>query len=315
MGKRSVINLLLSILVFSVPSAVVAEKETADQLLKRSYFSSATQKNREYFVYLPAGYENNEKLKWPVMFFLHGHGQRGNGLADLDHVLRHGPLMEAWIQRRELPFIIISPQLPLKFGIPGVEEDHSADPIPVRLEKGVPERNYGFKSPLPIQRQNSEEFPQGPHSQFNDYPDFEGWINIQDELLHMLGTVLNDYHADSNRVYLTGISYGAFGTFDMAARYPERWAAIAPIVGTGKLADAKKIADARLPVWLFGGGKDRTIKPHWLYQMAEAMETAGHPALRFTVHEDMDHDAWKRTYAGEDLYNWFLRYRSDQRPE
>jgi len=66
------------------------------------------------------------------MLFLHGHGQRGNGLKDLDYVLTHGPLMEAWIQRKELPFIIISPQLPVKFGIPGIEEDHSADPIPVR---------------------------------------------------------------------------------------------------------------------------------------------------------------------------------------
>ncbi len=314
MKRRSNTALFLSILVSLSSFPALAEKGSTDQLLKLSYFSSATQTNREYFVYLPVGYNSENKKLWPVMLFLHGHGQRGNGQEDLDYVLTHGPLMEAWIQRRELPFIIISPQLPLKFAIEGVEEDHSADPIPARLKKGVPERNYGFKSPIPIRRLNSEEFPEGPHSQFKGYPDFGGWVNIHEELLYMVDTVLKDFQADSQRVYLTGISYGGFGTFDMAARYPERWAAIAPIVGTGKLADATKIANARLPIWMFGGGKDRTVKPHWLYQMAEALESAGHPALRFTVHENMDHDAWKRVYEGEDLYNWFLRYTSDKRP-
>ena len=78
--------------------------------------------------------------------------------------------------------------------------------------------------------------------------------------------------------------------------------------------DAPVLADAGLPIWMFGGGKDTTVKPHWLYEMADALQQAGHPALRFTVHENMDHDAWKRVYEGEDLYNWFLRYTRSQRP-
>ncbi len=305
-----IIALLFSL--FINPASLIASETTGDQLLKLAYFSAATQKERQYFVYLPEGYNEAEDKKWPVMFFLHGHGQRGNGTSDLDHVLVHGPLMEAWIQRRPLPFIIISPQLPLKFGIEGVEEDHSQDPIPRRLESGVPERNYGYKSSQAIQRFNAEEFPEGLHSTFNGYPEFGGWINIHEELIDMLDTVMEKYRANANRVYLTGISYGGFGTFDLAARYPQRWAAIAPIVGTGKIRDAKTLA--ALPIWMFGGGKDTTIKPHWLYQMANALQEENHPALRFTIHEDMDHDAWKRVYEGEDLYNWFLRYRNDKRP-
>jgi predicted peptidase len=315
MPLKKIINPVLCLLLLFVCNPLIAANSASDQLLRLSYFSAATEKNRDYFVYLPVGYEKNRQKKWPVLFFLHGHGQRGNGLDDLDYVLVHGPLMEAWIQRRELPFIIISPQLPLEFGIEGVEEDHSADPRPARLRKGVPERNYGFKSAMPIRRVSGDEFPEGPHSRFKTYPDLGGWISIEDELLSMLHTVLEKYRADSNRVYLTGISYGGFGTFDMAAKYPQRWAAIAPIVGTGKLRDAGAIARARLPIWMFGGGKDTTVKPHWLYQMAEALESAGHPALRFTVHEDMDHDAWKRVYEGEDLYNCLLRYSADKRPQ
>lgn len=290
------------------------ETVSSDKLIRLSYHATSTGQKRDYLVYLPVSYFDDETRNWPVIFFLHGHGQRGNGLGDLDHVLVHGPLMEAWIQRKALPFIIISPQLPLKFGIEGVDEDHSNDPIPARLKDDVPERNYGYKSSLPIKRQNADEFPDGLHSKFQPYPDFSGWMNIEKELLMMLDTVLATYRADPKRVYLTGISYGGFGTFDMAARYPDRWAAIAPIVGTGKINDAKALASARLPIWMFGGGKDTSIKPHWLYRMANALESAGHPALRFTVHEDMDHDAWKRVYEGEDLYSWFLRYSSNNRP-
>ena len=55
------------------------------------------------------------------------------------------------------------------------------------------------------------------------------------------------------------------------------------------------------------------MKPHWLYEMAGALERAGHPSLRFTVHEDMSHDAWIRPYAGEDLYAWLLSHRRSGR--
>ncbi len=83
------------------------------QLLRRRYFSTATQAEREYFIYLPAGHGDDPGRRWPVMLFVHGGGERGDGLADLDWVLVHGPLAEAWLQRRELPFILLSPQLPI----------------------------------------------------------------------------------------------------------------------------------------------------------------------------------------------------------
>jgi predicted peptidase len=183
----------------------------------------------------------------------------------------------------------------------------------------VPERNYGFPSSAPIQRTNSEEFPPGLHTTYDPFSASgqlpNGWNRIDEELIGMLDKVLKKFRANPNRVYLTGVSYGGFGTFHLATSYPDRWAAIAPVVGVGKLEDAKKLADAKLPIWMFGGGKDTVVKPHWLYQMARALEEAGSPALRFTVHEDMDHDAWKRVYEGEDIYSWFMRYTNDVRPQ
>ena len=310
------LGFVLTVALLSVSVARTGESG-GDELLRMGYDSAATGQRREYFVYLPVDYPKYPDRQWPVMLFLHGNGERGDGLADLDYVLQHGPLMEAWIQRRPLPFIIISPQLPLFDQFDAIA---GRDPQkrPQRLAEGAPEPNYGFPSGLPIERTSAEDFPPGPYANYDPYANPgklpPGWERIDEELLSMVDAVLKAHRADPARVYLTGLSMGAFGAFHLAARYPDRWAALATIVGTGKLEDAAKLAEARLPIWMFGGGKDTVVKPHWLYRMARALEEANHPALRFTVHEDMDHDAWKRVYAGQDLYDWFLRYRSDERP-
>jgi len=305
------------LLTLILPNLVSAQAGSEAQLLRLSYHSAATGLEREYFVYLPAGYDSNQDKKWPVMLFLHGNGQRGDGQGDLDYALRHGPLTEAWIQRRNLPFIIISPQLPL-FGETEAIEDQKIHPKPAQQAEGVPERNYGYPSDLPIARENSAQFPPGPHTNYDPFAEPaklpKGWDLIDDELISILDTVLGQFRADASRVYLTGVSLGGFGTFHMAAKYPDRWAAIAPIVGVGKVDQANKIAAARIPVWMFGGGKDAVVKPHWLYQTARALEEGNLPVLRFTMHEDMDHDAWKRVYEGNDLYDWLLRFNNEQRP-
>ena len=84
--------------------------ESEPRLLRQSY-DSPSEGAREYFVYLPRGYDSQSERDWPMMLFLHGDGERGNGRDDLDWVLVHGPLYEVWIQKRDLPFVIVSPQL------------------------------------------------------------------------------------------------------------------------------------------------------------------------------------------------------------
>ncbi len=170
--KRSLCLVLIACLGLFGGINAQAQNSQGDQLLRLGYDSAVTHAKREYFVYLPVGYESDQQKRWPVMFFLHGHGERGNGLDELDFVLKHGPLMEAWIQRRPLPFIIISPQLPL-FGREEVLKERENEKKPERLESGVPDRNYGFPSDLPIQRTNAEDFPPGMYQQFEPYPDLD----------------------------------------------------------------------------------------------------------------------------------------------
>ena len=126
-------SLVVCGLALAVSLAIASNQAVAEpagrsqaQLLRKGYESQVTGERREYFVYLPTGYHTEPGKRWPVILFLHGGGERGNAMEDLDQVLAHGPIAEAWIQGRDLPFIVISPQMPL-FDRP---RRSSARPVP-----------------------------------------------------------------------------------------------------------------------------------------------------------------------------------------
>jgi predicted peptidase len=137
----------------------------------------------------------------------------------------------------------------------------------------------------------------------------EGWDLIEKDLLTMIYETLADFRGDADRVYCTGLSYGGFGTWYMAQTYPERFAAVGPLCGAGDPKRMKPIVDAKLPIWIHTGGRDPVVPAEHVVASARALEAAGHPEVRMTVHEDLSHDVWTRVYEGDDLYNWLLRQR------
>jgi predicted peptidase len=280
----------------------------APRLLRIPYTCTATGAARHYLLYLPAGYDADPHRRWPVLLFLHGGGERGDGQDDLDYVLTHGPLGEAWVYRRDLPFIMIGPQLPV-FDLWDQVQMRADRPKPARLVAGVPPRLLGYRPSQPMARAPYEGPP--------DYPTDEawgwegapgGWHLVAADLLAMVDATLAGYRADPARVYLTGLSYGGYGAWYLAVKHPDRWAAVAPICGGGDPQAVGSMAAAQLPVWIFHGGRDIRVRPQWSYTMAQALEAAGHTAVRLTVHEDLGHNCWARVYAGEDLYAWFLAH-------
>jgi len=234
---------------------------------------------------------------------LHGNGERGNGKEDLDFVLFHGPIYEAWVQKRDLPFIIIAPQLDMmgKDKEKDYLRDRDRTKIPFRLEKGTPERLASGKPDLRMEVNLSDE-----DLEYNVLD--KGWEERIDDVIMILKGVLEKYNGDSNRVYLTGLSYGGFGTWYIASQFPELFAAVAPIAGWGHSDFMKSIAEQKLPVWTFAGGRDIVIEKEYFFQGMNKLEEFGHDEVRFTIHEDMGHDVWKRVYAGSDLYDWFLEH-------
>jgi predicted peptidase len=76
-----------------------------------------------------------------------------------------------------------------------------------------------------------------------------------------LDEVVAGSRVDEDRVYLTGISMGGFGTWAWAAARPDRFAAIAPICGGGDPAWADRLKG--LPIWAFHGARDRIVPPSY----------------------------------------------------
>lgn len=138
-----------------------------------------------------------------------------------------------------------------------------------------------------------------------------GWDRVEEDLINMIDYVIENYNADTSRVYLTGVSYGGFGTWHLASSYPDRFAAIAPVVGWGHPELMEPIAEHKIPVWAFAGGRDYVVQTKYFYHGLNKLEELGHTNVRFTVHEDIGHDTWKRIYKGDDIYQWFLNNQLD----
>jgi predicted peptidase len=142
-------------------------------------------------------------------------------------------------------------------------------------------------------------------------PENEWWsTELQvDTLNALLDDVVSQYNIDQERIYVTGLSMGGFGSWSLAAAYPDRFAAIAPICGGGNPEDAASIA--HLPVWVFHGEKDQAIPIKRSEEMVLALEKSA-CRVQFTTYPDAGHDSWTTTYTNPELYAWFLKHtRSD----
>lgn len=138
------------------------------------------------------------------------------------------------------------------------------------------------------------------------------WNN--DTLLGLLDEVIKRHRVDTNRVYLTGLSMGGYGTWSLALQYPERFAAVAPICGGGSTIEvmlasrSKTAALRRLPFWIFHGAKDPLVPLSESERMVDVLKRAGVREVELTVYPEATHDSWTETYANEKLYEWFLQH-------
>ncbi len=280
------------------------EISSAAKLLRIPIQSKVDNKERDFFLYLPKGYHSEKNTDFPVLMFLHGNGERGNGKDELDYAMVHGPLYEAWVQKRDLPFIMIVPQLPM-FGMDkkglGYIDHRDTSWIPRRLAEGVPPRPQKFATPETMTGViQSDTFPGG----IITLP--VGWDKCDEDLMAMLDHVFTNYRSDKKRVYLTGLSYGGFGTWWMASKHPKLFAAICPVVGWGHPDLMDPIAQYKIPIWAFAGGRDNVVPAQYFYKGLNKLEALRHKDVRFTIHEDLGHDAWVRIYGGSDVYDWML---------
>jgi predicted peptidase len=144
-------------------------------------------------------------------------------------------------------------------------------------------------------------------------PDGQQWSN--DVLLALLDEVTRKYAVDQDRVYLTGLSMGGFGTWSLGISHPEKFAAIAPICGGGEwisvvLGSRDKMAYLKtLGVWAFHGAKDPVVPLEESQRMVDALKKVGVPEVKLTVYPEAGHNSWTETYDNPELYKWLLEHK------
>ena len=226
---------------------MAAAKKTKSPLQERTLKRRVVkQVSLRYLLSLPAGYERAKTRRWPLILFLHGAGERGD---DVNKVKVHGP-PKVVEQKKDFPFILVSPQC----------------------------------------------------------PEGKGWD--PEEVIALLDEIQAKYKVDPDRVYLTGLSMGGFGTWETASQHPERFAAIAPICGGGRPFMARRLKP--LPTWVFHGEKDNVVPIKRSEEMVEALKQAGGD-VNFTRYPEAGHDSWTETYNNPKLYEWFMQHKRKEK--
>ena len=133
------------------------------------------------------------------------------------------------------------------------------------------------------------------------------WFRVA-ELVALLDHVEAQYLVDPDRIYVTGLSMGGFGTFQLAAAIPHRLAAVAPICGGGAVQTASLFKN--LPVWAFHGDADTAVPMQRSKEMVDAINAAGGHA-KLTIYPGVGHDSWTRTYADPKFWEWLLKQKRD----
>jgi predicted peptidase len=165
----------------------------------------------------------------------------------------------------------------------------------------------------------------GPPKIVNQRPDFpfivvspqcpEGQTWSNEVLLGLLDKVCSSLAIDTNRVYLTGLSMGGYGTWSLGLAYPGRFAAMVPICGGGEiitvLVASSEMAQAikTMGIWAFHGGKDPVVPLEESQRMVEAVKKIGASDVKLTVFPEAGHDSWTEAYNNPELYDWLLKHQ------
>jgi len=148
------------------------------------------------------------------------------------------------------------------------------------------------------------------------------WNDPQMEqlVLESLEDSIEEFNGDRDRIYLTGLSMGGYGTFYFGAKYPGKFAALVPVCGgvvpprelrdaePGSLEEryltvATKIG--KTPTWIFHGSDDHRVPVSESRKMFQLLEEMG-GEVKYSEYEGVDHNSWDRAYSEPDLIPWML---------
>jgi predicted peptidase len=134
-------------------------------------------------------------------------------------------------------------------------------------------------------------------------PANEWWNDHVDGLLALLDDVQKKHNVDPDRVYVTGLSMGGFGTWALLARDGERFAAAIPICGGGNRVGLQRAM--KVPIWAFHGDQDELVPLEESTRLVDMMKGRG-GNVKLTVYPGVKHDSWTQTYDDPAVWEWLF---------
>jgi predicted peptidase len=125
-------------------------------------------------------------------------------------------------------------------------------------------------------------------------------------LLKLIEEVSKEFPIDPSRIYITGLSMGGYGTWDLISRFPNKFAAAVPICGGGSPKIAPEIK--HIPIWAFHGAQDRIVSPEESRRMIKALRDAG-GTPGYTEYPDVEHNSWVHAYKEPHLIHWLFKQK------
>jgi predicted peptidase len=256
--------------------------ENLDTVLQRKTFNASNGLALPYRLFVPPGY--SAKVKYPLVVYLHGRGQRGtdNGPAVYNGGLFRGrrSLVSPTMQQT-FPAIVLVPQCSNKTN----NEEWA------KWVGNTPQTPFAG-----LGRDGSYKMAEQPSESGQ-------------AVLELIDATLKDYSVDRSRVYLTGVSMGGFGTWEYTARRPELFAAAAPMAGYSDPSQLRKFA--QIPFWIFHGNADQSNPVQGSRHMFALMKEAGMD-VRYTEYPDTNHgDTFRKAWAEADLLPWIFSQRRE----
>lgn len=126
------------------------------------------------------------------------------------------------------------------------------------------------------------------------------WVAKIESLKKFIDNIIVAYSADTDRIYLCGLSMGGYGTWFTAMAYPDLFAAIAPCCGAGMAWNAHVL---KMPIWTFHGKEDNVVSLNQTLEMVEKLKDNDN--FNYTLYDGVGHDSWVKAFS-EELLNWIL---------
>jgi predicted peptidase len=233
-------------------------------LFEKRIFVSSKGDSLPYRILFPEGYDKTKK--YPLVLFLHGGGERG---TDNEKQLTHGvKLFLTPENRKNYPCIVIAPQCMVDSYWPSAKYDRTQRPLNIE---------FNYNNPV---------------------------TKALDATTELTKRIIKTESVDKKKVYITGLSMGGMGTFEMVYRNPKLFAAAAPICGGGD-ANAYSKKQTRTRYWIFHGDSDVVVEvkhSRAMYDRLQALKANVH----YTEYPGVNHNSWDNAYAEPDFLAWMF---------